>query len=154
MNQYEAMFLFDPSFGTAYESCEQEIQRLMGRAEAEILFCRKWEERRLAYRIRGRKRGVYVLTYFKSHPSRIVGLERDATLSEHILRLLVLRADEVTSEDMERACPLHAESAPKSDPDHSAGAKSAGSEEPAPSGAAVATETSVADAPKDGADAE
>lgn len=151
MNQYEAMFLFDPSFGSAYESCEQEIQRLMGRAEAEILFCRKWEERRLAYRIQGRKRGVYVLTYFKSHPSRIVGLERDATLSEHILRLLVLRADEVTPEDMEHACRLHGESAPRSDSDRSA---SAGSEATAPSSAAVATETSVADAPKDGADAE
>ena len=154
MNQYEAMFLFDPSFGTAYESCEQEIQRLMGRAEAEILFCRKWEERRLAYRIRGRKRGVYVLTYFKCHPSRIVGLERDATLSEHILRLLVLRADEVTPEDMEQACPLHAESAPRSDSDISAAPRSADSAKPAASGAAVATESSVAEVPKAAADTE
>lgn len=151
MNQYEAMFLFDPSFGSAYESCEQEIQRLMERAEAETLFCRKWEERRLAYRIRGRKRGVYVLTYFKAHPSKIVGLERDATLSEHILRLLVLRAEEVTLEEMGQTCPEQNEPAPKSDTGPGTAPSSAPSEAPASTGTAVATEAPPADAPADGA---
>ena len=103
MNQYEAMFLFDPTFGNNVENCEAEIRRLMERAEAEILFCRKWDERRLAYRIKGCKRGVYMLVYFKAPSSKITPLERDAQLSEPILRLLVLRADGVTPEMMERA---------------------------------------------------
>lgn len=103
MNQYEAMFLFDPTFGNSLENCEAEVRRLMERAEAEILFCRKWDERRLAYRIKGRKRGVYVLVYFKAEPAKIVGLERDAQLSENILRVLILCADGVTPEMMERA---------------------------------------------------
>ncbi len=106
MNQYEAMFLFDPTFGASFESCEKEIRRLMDRAEAELVFCRKWDDRRLAYRINGRKRGVYVLTYFKAKPEKVVPLERDAQLSEDILRLLVLRADDVTPESMERAMEL------------------------------------------------
>ena len=103
LNQYEAMFLFDPTFGASFENCETEIRRLMDRAEAELVFCRKWDDRRLAYRINGRKRGVYVLTYFKAKPEKIVPLERDAQLSEDVLRLLVLRADDVTPEAMERA---------------------------------------------------
>lgn len=102
MNQYEAMFLFDPTFGNNIEDCETEIRRLMDRAKAEILFCKKWDERRLAYRIKGRKRGVYVLVYFKAPTSNITPLERDAQLSENILRLLVLRAEGVTLEMMER----------------------------------------------------
>ncbi len=106
MNQYEAMFLFDPTFGASFETCETEIRRLMERAEAELVFCRKWDDRRLAYRINGRKRGVYVLTYFKAKPERIVPLERDVQLSEDILRILVLRADDVTPEAMERAMIL------------------------------------------------
>lgn len=113
MNQYEAMFLFDPTFGSSFEKCEAEIRRLMGRAEAELLFCRKWEERRLAYRIRGRKRGVYVLSYFKAKPDKIKPLERDAKLAENILRLLVLRADDVTPEYMEQMVPLRGAEAPK-----------------------------------------
>jgi len=106
LNQYEAMFLFDPTSGASFESCETEIRRLMGRAEAELVFCRKWDDRRLAYRIKGRKRGVYVLTYFKAKPERIAALERDARLSEDILRVLVLRADDVTPEAMEQAMLL------------------------------------------------
>lgn len=103
MNQYEAMFLFDPTFGATYESCETEIRRLMERAKAEILFCRKWDDRRLAFRVKGRKRGVYVLVYFNAPTDRIGPLERDARLSENLLRMLILRADGVTPELMEKA---------------------------------------------------
>ena len=28
MNQYEAMFLFDPTFGSSFEDCEAEVRRL------------------------------------------------------------------------------------------------------------------------------
>lgn len=103
LNQYEAMYLFDPTFGTSWDDCETEIKRLMTRAEAELLFCKKWDERRLAFKVKGRKRGVYVLTYFKSDPAKIEPLERDIRLSESILRALILRADEITPDLMERA---------------------------------------------------
>jgi small subunit ribosomal protein S6 len=102
LNQYEGMYLFDPTFGASWENCEGEVRRLMERAGAEILLCRKWDERRLAYPVKGRKRGVYALTYFKASPEKIVPLERDAQLSENVLRLLVLRADDATPESMER----------------------------------------------------
>ena len=103
MNQYEAMFLFDPTFGSSFENCEAEVRRIMERAEAKVLFCRKWEERRLAYRVKGRKRGVYVLVYFKCAPGKIASIERDVKLSEPVLRILILRAEGVTPEMMERA---------------------------------------------------
>lgn len=119
MNQYEAMFLFDPTFGNSFEKCEAEIRRLMERAQGEIIHCRKWDERRLAYRINGRKRGVYVLVYFKAPPQSIAGMERDAKLDENILRLLVLRADHLSPEDMERtgSAREEAQSAPDEETD-------------------------------------
>ena len=103
MNLYEAMFLFDPTFAGAFENCEAEIKRIMDRAEGQIVFLRKWEERRLAYKLKGRKRGVYVLVYFNAPPGKITGFERDAMLSENVLRVLVLRADGMTPELMEKA---------------------------------------------------
>ena len=111
MNQYEAMFLFDPTFGASFENCEAEIRRLMTRAEAEVLLCQRWDERRLAYKIKGRKRGVYVLVFFKAPSDKITPLERDAQLSEQILRLLVLRADDLTLEMMQQAAVSRAEAA-------------------------------------------
>src|SRR3990172_4814663 len=104
------MFLFDPTFGASFENCENEIRRLMTRAEAEILLCQRWDERRLAYKIKGRKRGVYVLVFFKAPTDKITPLERDAQLSEQILRLLVLRADGLTLEMMQQAAAARAES--------------------------------------------
>ncbi|MEK7711232.1 MAG: 30S ribosomal protein S6 [Planctomycetota bacterium] len=102
LNQYEAMFLFDPTFAGSFENCEGEIRRIMTRAEAEIVFCRKWDERRLTYKIKGRKRGTYVLVYFNAPPGKITSLERDVLLSENVLRVLILRADGVTPDLMEK----------------------------------------------------
>lgn len=106
MNQYEAMFLFDPTFAGSFENAEAEIKRIMERAEAQIDFLRRWDERKLAYKLKGRKRGVYVLVYFRAPSAKISGLERDAMLSENILRVLVLRADGMTPDLMEKAATL------------------------------------------------
>ena len=157
MNQYEAMFLFDPTFGNSFEKCEAEIRRLMDRVQGEIIVCRKWDERRLAYRIKGRKRGVYVLVYFKAAPDRIVGLQRDAKLSENILRLLVLRADRLTRQDMESAFPSRGEEPAKTsgEPGKASEPAPEASETPESEEAVeitsepVATETAVAEPPPD-----
>ncbi len=100
MNTYEAMFLFDPAAGSSLESVQTEVNRLMTRAEAEVIVTRRLEERRLTFEIDGRKRGLYVLTYFRAEGTKIGPLERDVRLSESILRALILRADHVTEETM------------------------------------------------------
>lgn len=105
MYQYEAMFLFDPTFASDLGAAKAEVQRILGRAHAEIVFLERWEERKLAYEIKGRKRGVYVLTYFQCEGGKIAGIERDARLSEPVLRALVRRADGVTLEQIERFMP-------------------------------------------------
>ncbi len=101
--KYEAMLLFDPAAATDWDKIKAEVDRLMERAEATVLVCGKWDERRLAYEIKGVKRGIYVLTYFEADSSKITALERDAELSEMILRSLVVRADHVTEAQMKEA---------------------------------------------------
>jgi small subunit ribosomal protein S6 len=135
------MFVFDPGFAGELKNAEDEIGRLMDRAEGELVFCRKWDERKLAYEIDGRKRGVYLLTYFLADPTRIKPLERDAQLSEHILRLLVLRAEGIDRERMDHFAPPEekAERAPAAD---DADAKPDKPETaPASEGAVAATES-------------
>lgn len=111
MNTYEAMFLFDPTFATELSRVDQEVERLMQRAEAELVMSRKWDERKLAYEIKGRKRGCYVLSFFRAQPDRIAGIERDVQLSESILRVLITRVDYLTEQDMESAYPGRGEPA-------------------------------------------
>lgn len=102
MRLYEAMFLVPTGVATDWEAVEAEIGRLMERAGSELLVCRRWDERRLAYPIKGHKRGCYILTYFRADPGRIAELERSARLSERILRALVLRADQVSEEQIRK----------------------------------------------------
>lgn len=112
MKTYEAMFLFDPSFAAEAGNPEKEVTRLMERASAQIVMNKKWEERKLAYEIKGRKRGSYWLTFFQADPQAITGIERDAQLSEVILRLLVQRADHMTEEDMNKAYTARSQPVP------------------------------------------
>ncbi len=110
MKNYEGMFLFDPGVLTDWESVQKEINRLLERAEAQLVACNRWDERRLAYEIKGRKRGVYALTYFKADPAKIAGIERDVNLSETALRCLILRVEDMTDEEMvEAASPARIE---------------------------------------------
>lgn len=102
MRNYEGMFLFDPGMLTDWDSVQKEVYRLLGRAEAEVVACSRWDERRLAYEIKRRKRGVYVLTYFKADPTKIVGIERDVSLSESALRCLIIKV-EMTDDEMKEA---------------------------------------------------
>lgn len=106
------MFLFDPAVTTDWDAVQAELDRLMKRAEARVVVMQRWDERRLAYEIRGRKRAIYALTYFEAEPAKIVGLERDVQISEAILRCLVLKADHLTDDEMKEIA-----SRP---PDHSA----------------------------------
>ena len=100
---YEGMFLFDSGFANDFAKVEAEIQRLMDRAQAQIIRCGKWDERKLAYDIKGRKRGCYVLVFFKAPAEKIITMQRDVNLSESVLRALILRADYLTEEQMEKA---------------------------------------------------
>jgi small subunit ribosomal protein S6 len=100
LKRYEAMFLFDNAVAHEWPAVEQEVRRLTGRIGAELLACVKFDERKLSYEIRGRKRGTYVLTYFDAPPDRITELERDARLSETLLRALILRSDGPTPEKL------------------------------------------------------
>lgn len=111
MTTYEAMFLFDPTFASDFTRVEQEVGRIIERAAGQIVVSKKWDERKLAYEIKGRKRGCYVLTFFRAPKDGIAGIERDVQLSESILRVLIFNADHMTEEDMQAAYGARAEPA-------------------------------------------
>jgi small subunit ribosomal protein S6 len=96
---YEGMFLLDAArTGTGWEDGINHVKGLLDRAGASVVTLKKWDERKLAYEIRGQKRGAYLLAYFNADTDKIVGLERDAGLSEMVLRCLILRHDRLTEE--------------------------------------------------------
>lgn len=111
---YEGMFLLDAGNPDFQAACEP-IRVVLARSEAEILTMKLWDERRLAYEIQGRKRGLYVLCYFKVDPAKMSEIEHDCLLDERIIRTLMLRKDNVTQEQMDAPTPAttHREETPE-----------------------------------------
>ena len=104
---YEGMFLVNAATAAEdWEGVRGTIERIMQRAEAEIIRLEKWDERRLCYSVSGQKRGTYILCYFKCQPGVIRKIERDALLNETILRVLILRADQIPQEIQNAPTPL------------------------------------------------
>jgi len=100
---YEGMFLVDSAKAAAnWDAVITTIKNILEKARADIVSIRKWDERKLAYEIKGKSRGTYILCYFKSDGEKIRGIERDVQLSEQILRVLILSAEHMTQEDIEK----------------------------------------------------
>jgi small subunit ribosomal protein S6 len=94
-NVYECMFLLDTNkVAGDVPTAQKQIHALLERNHAEILASRPWDERRLAYPVKGHKKGLYYLTYFRTEGANIVNFERDCALNEMILRSMVLHVEE------------------------------------------------------------
>lgn len=99
---YEGMFLVDSSLaGSDWDAVLQTINNILRKAGVEILWLQKWGEKKLAYEIKRKARGTYILCYFRADGARIRDIERDVRLSERIMRVLILRADKYMAEQIE-----------------------------------------------------
>jgi small subunit ribosomal protein S6 len=103
IHTYEGLFLFPASVATDLKAASDHVYELLARADAQVISFAKWDERRLAYDIKGNKRGVYFLTYFKAAADQIANIEKGCNLSERLLRGMVTRADHVTDEQIEES---------------------------------------------------
>lgn len=103
MNAYEGLFLFPQAQSGDLQGALDHLKDILGRARAETISLCKWDERRLAYEIKGNKRGVYFLVYFRAPGAALAGIERACNLSELLLRSMIVRADHLTADQMEAA---------------------------------------------------
>ncbi|MGD8499458.1 MAG: 30S ribosomal protein S6 [Phycisphaerales bacterium] len=103
---YEAMFLVDSGeAGSDWDGVIAAIKRILERAEVEIVSIRKWDDRRLAYEIKSKARGTYILCYFRADGQKNQDIEKAVQLSEKLVRVLILSADWMTAEDIEKDTP-------------------------------------------------
>jgi small subunit ribosomal protein S6 len=92
---YEGMFLLDSNrWNNNPQGISSEMTALLERQGAEVLAARPWDERRLAYPIRGQRKGVYWLSYFRVDGERVGEIERQCRLSDSVLRQLILKVDD------------------------------------------------------------
>lgn len=103
---YEGMFLVDSALaGADWDGVIATIRTILEKAETEIVSIQKWDERKLAYEIKGKARGTYILCYFRANGERIRDIEKAVHLSEQIIRVLILSAERLKPEDIEKDTP-------------------------------------------------
>jgi small subunit ribosomal protein S6 len=103
INPYEGLFLFSQAATANLTAAADHIKDILDRAGAELISLRKWDERRLAYAIRGNKRGVFFVVYLNAAADNMPVIERQCNLSEEILRAMITRADHIPMEQMQAA---------------------------------------------------
>ncbi len=89
---YEGMFILDSNrLARDREGLPRELGELIESVGGHIELSRLWEERRLAFPIKGHRKGSYWITYFRAPTTCITDLGRQCELNEGILRQLFIR---------------------------------------------------------------
>ena len=96
---YECMVLLDNrEVKKGWPQLKDAVATCFTKHGAEVLSARLWGERRLAYPIKHRRRGTYLLMYFSSDPQNLAAIRRDLDFSESVLRQMVLACEEVPAD--------------------------------------------------------
>ena len=99
-NVYECMFLLDTSASDNLPATISQLKTTLESNNAEVLVVRSWDERRLAYSIKGNEEGFYFLLYFGADGANLPTIEGSLRRSELIRRLLITRVDPKLVETM------------------------------------------------------
>lgn len=94
MKQYDTTFIIDGSLDqTQRENLIEKFEKSLEKLGGEIDRTIRWGLRALAYAIKKRSRGYYVIFYYSAEPSVIKSFEAELKLNEHILRYMTLLFD-------------------------------------------------------------
>lgn len=93
MRTYELILVFDPALEV--EQVEMDLRKLNDQITAAGMMRRweRWGKRRLAYEIKGRQYGYYVLTVFDAQARVIAELDRGVRINSAVIRHLITQVD-------------------------------------------------------------
>jgi len=101
---YEGLFLFNAAtVGSNTQQAIDIVKQYVDRAGGEIVTISKWDDRKLAYKLDGQKRGLFILAYFNVDAAQVAHIERDVTFSDDVLRCLIIRADHIGETELDTA---------------------------------------------------
>ena len=95
-NYYEGMFLLDSAdFASDPDGMTKMLTDLVERFGGTIAAHRPWQDGRLAYEIKGRRKGLHYLVMFTLDTSKMGELNRACRLNEKLLRTMFIAQPKV-----------------------------------------------------------
>ncbi len=100
-NLYEGMFLLDSGkYAANTDSTTNHVLEILQKAGGTVVAHRPWQDGKLAYPVKGHKKGLHLLTYFTMPSAGLTEVTRQVHLSELVLRHMVLRHPKVLFDAM------------------------------------------------------
>ena len=110
MTLYEGMFLLDNAVVREdWKKAKAVVSDAVAKHGGAVQTSRRFDERRLAYTIRGKNRATYLLAYFEIGGDGLPALRRELELSERVLRYLILRVEQIPGPELELSQAENAE---------------------------------------------
>ena len=96
MTNYEGIFIIDPDIATdAQKNTVTQVQELVSKNGGRVDGVQDWGKKRMAYKIRKKNDGNYVVLNFQMDPKNSKKLDQSLRLNDNIMRFLVVNKDEL-----------------------------------------------------------
>jgi len=95
MKKYETIFILNPDLDE--EQTQSTIEKAKGiitQTNGEILKVEDWGKRKLAYPVKKKDKGHYVLIHFSGSPALLSELERNFRVMDAVIKFQSVRLDE------------------------------------------------------------
>jgi len=95
MRIYETMLVLDPEVSKEQvDGFTEKLKQFLGDRGAEVLKVEEWGVKTLAYEIKKKKKGYYLIFYLKGDEALVADMERNLRLMEEVLRYLTVKREE------------------------------------------------------------
>ena len=94
MRNYEGVFIISPDLSAeASKSTVAQIEELVSKSGGRVDGLQDWGRRRLAYKIKKKQEGNYVILNFQLDSAQTKRLEQVLRLNDNLLRFLLVNKD-------------------------------------------------------------
>ncbi|QPJ66170.1 MAG: 30S ribosomal protein S6 [Candidatus Nitrohelix vancouverensis] len=107
MRSYQSVLILKPDLDdTLVEKAAEKVDGYFKKYGGETLSVENWGKKRLAYRVRKNRFGIYLNIYHTCENEKLDELEKEYSLNENIIKFMVIR---LTDKELERALARIAE---------------------------------------------
>jgi len=106
MRKYETIFIMDPDLTEEQsQSTIEKIRGIITQGQGEIIKLEDWGKRKLAYEVKKKPKGHYILMHFSGSPSLLTELERNFRVMDTVIKFQSVRLDETKTLSTEITIP-------------------------------------------------
>ena len=92
---YEVLYILDPDLSDEdITSTTEKYKSVVEEQGGEVENVNRWDKRRLAYEVKGRVEGIYVLMNFSGENKVQAELDRLMKIADDVIRHIIVRRDE------------------------------------------------------------